>query len=128
MKLDNSVSVMVPLKAEYVSIVRLTASGIASRMGFDYDAIEDIKVAISEVLSKIIERQWDCDRIEIRFDYLEDNLAIIFRLPGDFSKQLFGDDADDFAFAIISSLMDSVAAGEEDDIVLSMSKKLERAV
>lgn len=128
MKLDNSVSVLVPLKAEYVSIVRLTASGIASRMGFDFDAIEDIKVAISEVLSKIIEMHWDCDRIEIRFDYLEDNLAIVFRLPGDFSKQLFGDSTDDFAFAIISSLMDSVAAGEEDDIVLSMSKKLERAV
>ncbi len=128
MKLDNSVSVLVPLKAEYVSIVRLTASGIASRMVFDFDAIEDIKVAISEVLSKIIEKHWDCDRIEIRFDYLEDSLAIIFRLPGNFSKQLFGDSTDDFAFAIISSLMDSVAAGEEDDIVLSMSKKLERAV
>lgn len=52
----NTISLNLPAKAEYVSVARLTASGISSSMGFDFDAIEDIKVSISEVLGKIIEK------------------------------------------------------------------------
>src|SRR5699024_10043379 len=38
----------VPAKADYVGVIRLSISGVASRMGFSYEAIEDLKVAISE--------------------------------------------------------------------------------
>lgn len=128
MEMNHSVSVLVPLVAEYVSIVRLTASGIASRLGFDFDAIEDIKVAISEVISKMIEKKLSSDRIEIRFDYGDDDLTILFILPGCIPADIFGEETDSFAFAIISSLMDEVAAGKKDDIILTMTKKLERAI
>jgi serine/threonine-protein kinase RsbW len=44
----------VPGKAEYVSTVRLAVSSLANRAGFDIEAIEDIKVAVSEACSNII--------------------------------------------------------------------------
>jgi serine/threonine-protein kinase RsbW len=44
----------VPGKAEYVSTVRLAVSSLAARQGFDIEAIEDIKVAVSEACSNIL--------------------------------------------------------------------------
>ena len=44
---SEKIELRLPFKAEYVSVARLTASGIASRIGFDIEAIEDIKVAIA---------------------------------------------------------------------------------
>jgi serine/threonine-protein kinase RsbW len=44
----------VPGKAEYVSTVRLALSSLAAQTGFDIEAIEDIKVAVSEACSNII--------------------------------------------------------------------------
>jgi serine/threonine-protein kinase RsbW len=42
------ISLTLPGIPEFVSVARLTLSGIANRMGFDIDAIEDLKVAVSE--------------------------------------------------------------------------------
>jgi serine/threonine-protein kinase RsbW len=44
----------VPGKAEYVSTVRLAVSSLAAKSGFDVEAIEDIKVAVSEACSNIL--------------------------------------------------------------------------
>lgn len=45
---------VLPNKPEYVSVARLTVSGIASRMGFDIEAIEDIKLAVAEACTNAI--------------------------------------------------------------------------
>ena len=52
-----TVELAIPMRAEYVSIARLTAAGVANRVGFDIDAIEDIKVSLSEVCNRIINMQ-----------------------------------------------------------------------
>ena len=35
--MQDLISLSVPCKPEYVSVVRLAASGIANRIGFDFD-------------------------------------------------------------------------------------------
>ncbi|MDR3364900.1 MAG: ATP-binding protein [Clostridiales Family XIII bacterium] len=44
----------VPGKPEYVGTIRLAAASVASFAGFDIEAIEDIKVAISEACTNIV--------------------------------------------------------------------------
>jgi anti-sigma regulatory factor (Ser/Thr protein kinase) len=51
---DTHVELVIPLRAEFVSIARLTLSGVANRAGFDFDTIEDVKVALSEVCNRLI--------------------------------------------------------------------------
>ncbi|MCC5909515.1 MAG: ATP-binding protein [Clostridiaceae bacterium] len=53
-KSNDVITLSVPNKPEYVSVIRLTVSGIANRMGFDIEEIEDIKVAISEACTNAI--------------------------------------------------------------------------
>ena len=43
----ETIKIEVTANPEYVSIIRLTVSGIANKVGFSLDEIEDIKVAVS---------------------------------------------------------------------------------
>lgn len=43
-----------PATAEYVDIVRLNLYGVASKMGFSYEEIEDMKVAVSEACNNSV--------------------------------------------------------------------------
>ncbi|HHY64620.1 MAG TPA: hypothetical protein GX501_06190 [Clostridiaceae bacterium] len=127
MKSADTVSLCIPLKAEYVSVVRLTASGVASRAGFDIDSIEDIKVALSEVLGKIIENQPSIDRINIDFVLQGDGISVNIDIPESI-PDLFNNEEDKFALAIIKSLMDDMEMIRQDHIVITMVKKLGKAV
>lgn len=48
------VKLNVPGKPEYVAMVRLAISSIAGNAGFDIEAIEDIKVAVSEACNNVV--------------------------------------------------------------------------
>jgi len=51
----EEVRLAVPASLEYVRIVRLTTSAMASRLGFDVDEIENLRVAVDELSSTIVE-------------------------------------------------------------------------
>lgn len=44
----------IPGKPEYVGMVRLAISSLANCAGFDIEAIEDIKVAVSEACTNVV--------------------------------------------------------------------------
>lgn len=44
----------IPGKPEYVSMVRMAVSSLASGVGFDVEAIDDIKVAVSEACTNVV--------------------------------------------------------------------------
>ena len=45
----GEVSLVVPAAPEYLRLVRLTAAGLASRMGFTFDEVEDLRIAVDEL-------------------------------------------------------------------------------
>ena len=59
----------------YVSIIRLTTSGIANKVGFCMDDIEDLKVAVSEACTNDIKHSSD-DRFTITYTMIENGLTI----------------------------------------------------
>ena len=60
---------------QYVSIVRLTTSGIANKVGFCLDDIEDMKVAVSEACTNAIKHS-DDKSVSITYTILENGLDI----------------------------------------------------
>ncbi len=52
--IERVVTVEIPPQTEFVRVARLAATGVASRMRFTYDQIEDIKLAISEACNNAI--------------------------------------------------------------------------
>ncbi|HET9772294.1 MAG TPA: hypothetical protein VFS16_15475, partial [Acidimicrobiia bacterium] len=43
------VRLVVPASPEYLRLVRLTAAGLASRLGFTFDEVEDLRIAVDEL-------------------------------------------------------------------------------
>ncbi|MDY2737617.1 MAG: ATP-binding protein [Intestinibacter sp.] len=60
---------------QYVSVVRLTTSGIANKMGFCLDDIEDIKVAVSEACTNAIKHSSD-NKFYVEYTIFENGLTI----------------------------------------------------
>nr|CAA9225096.1 Serine-protein kinase RsbW [uncultured Armatimonadetes bacterium] len=50
------VTLTIPCAPEYVGTARLTILGVASRMGFSYDQVEDIRLAVGEACTNAIDR------------------------------------------------------------------------
>lgn len=45
----EEVKLVVPAQPEFLRLARVTAAGLAGRMGFGYDQIEDLRLAIDEL-------------------------------------------------------------------------------
>jgi serine/threonine-protein kinase RsbW len=71
----ETIRLAVPAALEYVRIVRLTASGVASRLGFDVEEIEDLRVAVDELASLVVESA-DGGELGVQFAVRDDVLRI----------------------------------------------------
>jgi serine/threonine-protein kinase RsbW len=72
----DTVSIRIPALPAYVQVVRLVAAGLASRLGFTLDEIEDLKIGVDELAGYVIGTHGREGTLEIRFAVLEDGLEI----------------------------------------------------
>ncbi|MDR6554306.1 anti-sigma B factor RsbW [Paenibacillus qinlingensis] len=73
------IRLQIPASAEYLDLVRLSLYGVASKMGFSYEDIEDLKVAVSEACNNAIlhgEPQIGNGQIEISYEFGEGFLRV----------------------------------------------------
>src|SRR5436309_10003714 len=66
---DACVELSIPGRPEYVGVARLAILGVASRMRFSYDEVEDIRLAVGEACTSVLDRiegQADAPPIRIR--------------------------------------------------------------
>lgn len=59
MKTFDYVEIRIPAKPQYVSVIRLTISGLAIRVGFSYDEIEDLKIATGEAVTNVVHHAYN---------------------------------------------------------------------
>ncbi|TQQ84596.1 histidine kinase [Peptacetobacter hominis] len=71
----DTIKMEISANPEYVGIIRLTTSGIANKIGFTIDEIEDIKVAISEACTNAIKHS-DEDKFNIVFNIMDNGIEI----------------------------------------------------
>jgi len=81
-----TIQLTIPAQAEYVDVVRLTLYGIASKAGFSYEEIEDMKVAVSEACTNAVLHAYDdksIGQIDLTFTLEQDSLHITIKDYGD---------------------------------------------
>ena len=71
----ETIKMEITANPDYVSILRLTTSGIANKLGFSMDDIEDMKVAVSEACTNAIKHSED-NKVSINFNLLENGIQI----------------------------------------------------
>ncbi|WP_158738597.1 anti-sigma B factor RsbW [Alteribacillus sp. YIM 98480] len=141
-KAVDYIEMKLPAKAEYVGVVRLTVSGVANRVGYSYDDIEDLKIAVAEACTNVVDHAYKqnglmalgCsvfkDKIEIvvsdngqsfNFDDLKKGLG-----PIDGKKPIGELEEGGLGLFLIDSLMDKVEINRESGVAIVMTKFLQR--
>jgi serine/threonine-protein kinase RsbW len=137
------IEMTIPAKPEFVGVIRLTLSGISSRMGFSYDAIEDLKIATSEAVTNAVQhayKEGDFGEVKIGFGLFEDKLEVMVGDNGhscnfDEVRQGLGPYAQDqnvellreggLGLYLIETLMDEVKIHEKNGVTVFMTKYVE---
>ena len=83
--LAETVQLVIPCRPEYVGVARLAVLGIASRMPFSYDEVEDVRLAVGEACTHAVERAGDT-RATIRITSVIDSRALSIEIVDDVSE------------------------------------------
>jgi Anti-sigma regulatory factor (Ser/Thr protein kinase) len=80
------IRLQIPSHADYIDIVRVCLYGIASKLSFSYEDIEDMKVAVSEACTNAVLHGRSAEEggslIDISFEPSEAGITIIVRNDG----------------------------------------------
>src|SRR5699024_6056604 len=85
---QDYIEMRAPASAEYVSLIRLTLSGVCSRAGASYDDIEDAKIAVSEAVTNAVKHAYkndatDVGMINLCFEIFDDKIKIVISDQGE---------------------------------------------
>ena len=72
----ESVSITVPAEPAYIRVVRLVAAGLASRLGFTIDQMDDLKIAVDELAAYLTGPKGREGDLEVSFAVHDDRIEI----------------------------------------------------
>lgn len=143
MRAFDYIELRVPAKPQYVSVVRLAVSGLAIRIGFTYDEIEDLKIATGEAVTNVVHHAYDGEEgdIVIGCALFEDKIEIMVADYGNsFNfeeiKSKIGPYKEDenvtmlreggLGLYLMDTLMDEVKLNNEGGVTVFMTKYVTR--
>jgi len=110
----GEVRLEVPAAPEYLRISRIMAAGVASRVGFTLDEVEDLRIAIDEVCFSMVGARGRAGTISLR--YLLDSDQLVRGGVARFTDDLGND-------PVVSALSDQILAAVVDECVLSTGEE-----
>jgi hypothetical protein len=111
-----------PLKPEYLNVLRTTAAVISGTLDFNYDEIIQVRVAVAELFDLAAKnlprgrRPSEADDLQVRFIPRASGLEIVVKHPTAFLNGLGGEENRETQ-ALLDSLMDVVELGADDSVV-----------
>jgi serine/threonine-protein kinase RsbW len=73
---DGEVHLEVPASPEFLRMARMMVAGVASRLGFSYEEVEDLRIAIDELCYSLVGRAGRRGTIQLRYVMSGDSLAV----------------------------------------------------
>lgn len=75
----DGISVSVPARAEHVQLLRVVMSSVAARLRFDYEEIDDLRLAVGEACAHLLESQPVPQRIELHVRSVDGGIEVLAR-------------------------------------------------
>jgi serine/threonine-protein kinase RsbW len=73
---QDEVRLAVPATPEFLRLARVTAAGLASRLGFTFDQVEDLRLAIAELCFGLTGPDGRLGTVHLRFLIRENGLEV----------------------------------------------------
>jgi len=121
--LTNDVTgLRLPLRPEYIPVLRATVGVLAGTLNFDYDEIMQLRVAVSEVFELAVKQfarqglSSELGVLDVRFVNRPDGLEILLAAPTDYLGEPKTGEGEE-SQALLESLMHEVEFGPEAGLV-----------
>ena len=100
----DEVRLVVPARPEFLRLARVTAAGLAGRLGFSYDEIEDLRLAIDELCFGLTGPTGRNGTVELTYSIESSKLTVEGR--GHFLEDVTPIGLTDLSRVILSALVD----------------------
>jgi serine/threonine-protein kinase RsbW len=116
------VTVRLPADSAYLSVLRTATAGLAARLDFNLDEIEDLRIAIDEACAMLLAQAVPGTDLTCEFELSGDAMSIgvsVLTVDGQQPSR------DTFAWTVLSSLAGDVDArvGADDRVTIVLQKR-----
>jgi serine/threonine-protein kinase RsbW len=116
------VTVRLPADSAYLSVLRTATAGLAARLDFNLDEIEDLRIAIDEACAMLLAQAVPGTDLTCEFELTDDAMSIgvsVLTVDGRPPSR------DTFAWTVLSSLAGDVDAevGADDRVTVVLQKR-----
>ncbi|MBA3490101.1 MAG: anti-sigma regulatory factor [Longispora sp.] len=119
---NDIVELTVPADGAYLSVLRTATAGLAARLHFTLNEIEDLRIAVDEACALLLSvgKIPQGTELTCRFDVGPESLAIAISAPATFGLP----DTQTFAWRVLAALVADVSAERSADVAtIRMTKR-----
>jgi serine/threonine-protein kinase RsbW len=102
------VQLRLPAENAYVSVLRMTTAGLAARLDFTLDDIEDLRMAVGEACALVLDGAAPEGKLSVGFDLDEGSMRVTVAAD---SADEATPDTETFAWQVLTALGNDLEAG-----------------
>jgi serine/threonine-protein kinase RsbW len=121
------VELRLPADSAYVSVLRTTSAGLAARLDFTLDDIEDLRMAVGEASALVLREADPGSDLRCEFFMFPGELVFQVGVP---SRKATAPDDDSFAWQVLTTLATKASASTDDNrftITVTMQSALQES-
>ena len=121
-RIRDHVLVTMPAEGAYLSVLRTATAGLAARLDFTLDEIEDLRIAVDEACAMLLGQAIPGTSLQCAFDLDSDQMMITVSVT---AAEPAMPATDTFAWTVLSALAGSVEGrlGPQDEVSIVLRKR-----
>jgi serine/threonine-protein kinase RsbW len=123
--IPDVVEVRLPASSVYLSVLRTATAGLAARLNFTLDEIEDLRIAVDEACAMLLPQATPGEKFTCTFTLDENALDVHVRVATSGGSL---PERDTFAWTVLSALAGDVDSGVDPDATVWIRLHKRRAV
>ena len=109
---EDAVEIRLPADSAYLSVLRTATAGLAARLDFTLDEIEDLRIAVDEACAMLLPHAIEMAQLTCRFELGRDTLDVTVTIPTT-RGQL--PERETFSWTVLTALAGEVDTGLDED-------------
>ena len=111
MSTSPAVELRLPAESAYVAVLRMTTAGLAARLDFTLDDIEDLRMAVGEACALVLEHADKGGSLHAAFDLSNGTIRVTISADTSSAEE---PDVDNFGWQVLTALTTDVETNHGD--------------
>jgi serine/threonine-protein kinase RsbW len=107
---DADAELVLPAETAYVAVLRMTTAGLAARLDFTLDDIEDLRMAVGEACGLVLDGASKGGRLRCAYRLAEGRIDVTVSAD---HPSPDGPDRDSFGWQVLTALVEDLSAGSD---------------